>query len=279
MKALETLNPQQRLAAETTEGPLLILAGAGSGKTRVLTVRVAYLISEKNVPPHNILAVTFTNKAASEMRERVTELLSGIRLPSAPLVTTFHSLCVSILRQDIEALEEGFTRSFTIYDTDDSLKTIKACIKELGLDEQQLPPRQALSAISGSKNRGEDEQLFASRLEYTDERRASIAKVFSLYQAKLKSANALDFDELLIKAVRLLRKRPEIRKKYNSRFEYILVDEYQDTNPLQFALIGLLTEDRQNISWWAMIRNRYMASEAQTSPTYFPLNNISLPRK
>ncbi len=247
MKALETLNPQQRLAAETTEGPLLILAGAGSGKTRVLTVRVAYLISEKNVPPHNILAVTFTNKAAGEMRERVTELLSGIRLPSAPLVTTFHSLCVRILRQDIEALEEGFTRSFTIYDTDDSLKTIKACIKELGLDEQQLPPRQALSAISGSKNRGEDEQLFASRLEYTDERRASIAKVFSLYQAKLKSANALDFDELLIKAVRLLRKRPEIRKKYNSRFEYILVDEYQDTNPLQFALIGLLTEDRQNI--------------------------------
>ena len=139
---LSTLNERQREAVEATEGPLLILAGAGSGKTRVITVRIAYLISERHVPPHNILAVTFTNKAAQEMRERVTRLLEGERLTSAPLVSTFHSLCVRMLRRDIEKLEEGYTRSFTIYDQDDSARVVKSCIKDLGYDDQRLGARQ-----------------------------------------------------------------------------------------------------------------------------------------
>ena len=247
MEILDSLNPQQREAVQTTEGALLILAGAGSGKTRVITVRIAYLITEKQVPPYNILAVTFTNKAAGEMRERVEELMKNQRQQSAPLVTTFHSLCVRILRQEIENLAEGYTKSFTIYDTDDSLKVIKACTKDIGFDEKQLAPRQVLNAISGSKNRGEDFELYASKVEYTDERRAAIARIFKLYEERLNNANALDFDDLLIKTVKLLRVSKEVRDKYNDKFKYILVDEYQDTNPLQFALISYLTEKQQNI--------------------------------
>jgi DNA helicase-2/ATP-dependent DNA helicase PcrA len=247
MDILSSLNAQQREAVATTDGALLILAGAGSGKTRVITVRIAHLISEKNVPPYNILAVTFTNKAAGEMRERVEELLKGQSLNSAPLISTFHSLCVRILRQDIEHLQEGYTKSFTIYDTSDSQKVIKACIKDLGLDEKQLSAKSTQSAISASKNRGEDFEMFASRVEYTDERRAAIARVFKMYEERLNNANALDFDDLLIKTVRLLRVSNETREKYNNKFKYILVDEYQDTNALQFALINYLTEKQQNI--------------------------------
>ena len=247
MEILDSLNPQQREAVQTTEGALLILAGAGSGKTRVITVRIAYLITEKNVAPYNILAVTFTNKAAGEMRERVVELMKDQRQQSAPLVTTFHSLCVRILRQDIEQLSEGYTKSFTIYDTDDSLKVIKACVKDIGMDEKQLSARQVLNALSGSKNRGEDFEMYASKVEYTDERRAAIARVFKLYEERLNNANALDFDDLMIKTVKLLRVSKETRDKYNEKFKYILVDEYQDTNPLQFALISYLTEKQQNI--------------------------------
>jgi DNA helicase-2/ATP-dependent DNA helicase PcrA len=247
MDILASLNDRQREAVMTTEGSVLILAGAGSGKTRVITVRIAYLITEKQVAPYNILAVTFTNKAAGEMRERVIELLKGQKLQSAPLVTTFHSLCVRILRQDIEALQEGYNKSFTIYDTDDSIKVIKACIKDVGFDEKQLAPRQVLNAISSSKNRGEDFEMFASQVEYTDEKRAAIARVFKLYEERLNNANALDFDDLMIKTVRLLRISPEVREKYNDKFKYILVDEYQDTNALQFALISYLTEKQQNI--------------------------------
>jgi len=247
MDILASLNPQQIEAVKATDGPLLILAGAGSGKTRVITVRIAYLIAEKGVAPNNILAVTFTNKASAEMRSRVEDLLKGQKLPSAPLISTFHSLCVRMLRQDIEKLEEGYTRSFTIYDTDDSTKVIKACLKELGLDEKQLPPRTVRNAISSAKNSGKDATDFASATEYTDEKRAAIAKAFQMYDARLNKGNALDFDDLLIKTVQLLRRSPETREKYNNRFRYILVDEYQDTNPLQFALISFLTEKQQNI--------------------------------
>src|SRR5215468_6574021 len=247
MDILASLNPQQAEAVKTTEGPLLILAGAGSGKTRVITVRIAYLIAEKNVGPNNILAVTFTNKAAAEMRGRVEELLKGKKLPSAPLISTFHSLCVRILRQDIEKLEEGYSKSFTIYDTDDSTKVIKACIKELGFDEKQVVPRAVRNVISSAKNSGRDATDFASATEYTDEKRAAIAKVFRMYDERLNKANALDFDDLLIKTVQLLRRSAETREKYNDRFKYILVDEYQDTNPLQFSLISFLTEKQQNI--------------------------------
>jgi DNA helicase-2/ATP-dependent DNA helicase PcrA len=245
---LSSLNPEQRTAVEHTEGSLLILAGAGSGKTRVIAHRIAYLIAEKGVAPWNILAVTFTNKAAQEMRQRVQRLLRDQDLPSAPLVSTFHSLCVRILRQDIEKLNEKYSRTFTIYDQDDSLRLIKNCIKDLGYDEKHLGLRATQSAISAAKNRGEDVDAFAARADYVDERRATIARVYATYEERLHANNALDFDDLMIKTVRLLRQVPEVREKYNNKFRYILVDEYQDTNSLQFALISLLTEKQQNIA-------------------------------
>ena len=245
---LESLNEQQREAVKTTEGALLILAGAGSGKTRVIAHRIAYLIAEKGVAPWNILAVTFTNKAAQEMRQRVQRLLHDQELPALPLVSTFHSLCVRILRQDIEKLNDKYSRTFTIYDQDDSLRLIKNCIKDLGYDEKQLGLRATQSIISSAKNRGEDVAAFAARADYVDERRAAIARVFEVYEERLHTNNALDFDDLMIKAVRLLREVADVREKYNKKFRYILVDEYQDTNSLQFALISLLTEKQQNIA-------------------------------
>ncbi len=244
---LSQLNDEQRQAVLATDGPLLILAGAGSGKTRVIAYRIAYLIVEKDVPPYNILAVTFTNKAAQEMRERIQRLLRGQELSSAPWVSTFHSLCVRILRQDIEQLKEGYSRTFTIYDQDDSLRLIKNSIKDLGYDDKHLGARSVQSAISSAKNRGEDVDAFAARADYVDERGAAIARVYKAYEERLQGNNALDFDDLLIKTVRLLRHVPEVREKYNNKFRYILVDEYQDTNSLQFALVSLLTEKQQNI--------------------------------
>jgi len=247
MDLLDQLNDQQREAVVNTEGPLLILAGAGSGKTRVIAYRIAYLILEKKIAPWNILAVTFTNKSAQEMRERVQRLLRGQELSSAPWVSTFHSLCVRILRQDIEHLKEGYTRTFTIYDQDDSLRLIKNALKDLGYDDKHLGPRSVQSAISSAKNRGEDVDAFAARADYVDERRAAIARVYKTYEERLHSNNALDFDDLMIKTVRLLRNTDDVRDKYNRKFRYILVDEYQDTNALQFALVSLLTQQQQNI--------------------------------
>ncbi|MBV9209747.1 MAG: UvrD-helicase domain-containing protein [Acidobacteria bacterium] len=247
MDLLSSLNQQQREAVVETDGPLLILAGAGSGKTRVITVRIAYLIAERGVQPFNILAVTFTNKAAGEMRERVEQLLRGLSLKSAPLISTFHSLCVRILRQHIEVLQEGYTRSFTIYDQDDSVRLVKACIKDLGYDDKQLQQRATQAVISAAKNRGEDAETYAARVEYGDEKRTAIARVFRLYEERLRNNNALDFDDLMIKTVQLLRRSTEVRELYNNKFRYILVDEYQDTNALQFALIRFLTEKQQNI--------------------------------
>ncbi|MDT7540451.1 MAG: ATP-dependent helicase UvrD/PcrA [Acidobacteriota bacterium] len=244
---LSSLNERQREAVTTTEGPLLILAGAGSGKTRVIVHRIAYLISERGVAPYHILAVTFTNKAAGEMRDRVKKLLAGEKLSSAPLISTFHSLCVRILRVQIEKLQEGYTRAFTIYDQDDSLRVVKAAIKDLGYDNERLGARSVQSAISHAKNQGLDSDDYTARVEYADERRAAIARVFKLYEERLVANNALDFDDLMIKTVRLLRKDSEVRDHYNEKFRYILVDEYQDTNTLQFALIRFLTEKQQNI--------------------------------
>lgn len=244
---LSKLNPPQREAVINTDGPLLILAGAGSGKTRVITHRIAYLIADRGVAPYNILAVTFTNKAAGEMRERVEHLLRGLNLSSAPLISTFHSLSVRILRQNIEALKQDYTRSFTIYDQDDSARVVKACLKDAGYDEKQFPVRMVQSVISGSKNRGEGVDLFMTSAGYADEKRAAIANVFRMYEQRLNRNNALDFDDLLIKSVELLRTSAEVRERYNDKFKYILVDEYQDTNSLQFALIHYLTEKQQNI--------------------------------
>src|SRR4029078_8609880 len=195
-----------------------------------------------------ILAVTFTNKAAEEMRLRVQRLLRDQDLASAPLVSTFQSLCVRILRQDIEKLNDKYTRTFTIYDQDASLRLIKNCMKDLGYDAKHLGVRATQSAISSAKNRGEDVDAFAARADYVDERRAAMARVYKLYKERLHANNALDFDDLMIKAVRLLRNVPEVREKYNNKFRYILVDEYQDTNSLQFDLIRLLTQKQQNIA-------------------------------
>jgi DNA helicase-2/ATP-dependent DNA helicase PcrA len=244
---LSQLNEPQREAVNSSDGPLLILAGAGSGKTRVIAHRIAYIIAERNVWPRNILAVTFTNKAAEEMRTRVHKLLGGLELGSAPLISTFHSLCVRILRRDIEALKAGYTRSFTIYDQDDTVRLTRNCIRDLGFDDKQLAPRAVQSTISAAKNRGEDAATFTARAQFVDERRAQIASVFQQYEERLHKNNALDFDDLLIKAVRLLRDVPEVRNRYNDQFRYLLVDEYQDTNSLQFGLIRLLTEKQQNI--------------------------------
>jgi DNA helicase-2/ATP-dependent DNA helicase PcrA len=244
---LSSLNEEQREAVLATDGPLLILAGAGSGKTRVIAHRIAYLIAERGVEPWHIVAVTFTNKAAQEMRHRVDQLLQGLELSSAPLISTFHSLCVRILRRDIQALEQGYTRSFTIYDQDDSLRLVKNCIKDLGFDDKQVGPRAAQSAISAAKNRGQDPDAYAVQAEHISEKHVAIARVFGLYEERLRNNNALDFDDLLIKTVRLLRDVADVREKYNHRFRYILVDEYQDTNSLQFALVSFLTQKQQNI--------------------------------
>src|SRR5216683_2411632 len=222
IELLSQLNEQQREAVTSGDGPLLILAGAGSGKTRVIAYRIAYLIAERGIWPRNIVAVTFTNKAAEEMRNRVSKILEGLELGSAPLISTFHSLCVRILRRDIEALKAGYTRAFTIYDQDDSVRLVKNCIRDLGLDERQLTPRSVQAAISSAKNRGDDAEVFTARAQHIDERRASIARVFQQYEERLQRNNALDFDDLLIRTVRLLRDAAEVRERYNDRFRYIL---------------------------------------------------------
>ncbi|HZS09268.1 MAG TPA: UvrD-helicase domain-containing protein [Blastocatellia bacterium] len=244
---LAALNPQQREAAAIVEGPVLILAGAGSGKTRVITYRVAHLIETVGVRPENILAVTFTNKAAGEMKGRIDALLAKYYASAgrtgAPLLSTFHSLCVRILRRDIEKLNRGYNRSFTIYDTDDQQKLIRGILKEMGYgDDKQVSPRAVQSAISAAKNRGEDPQIYASQADYVNERREIIAQVFKVYEQRLQSSNALDFDDLLIRTVQLLRHSVETRDYYHNRFRHVMVDEFQDTNGIQYALVRLIVE-------------------------------------
>jgi DNA helicase II / ATP-dependent DNA helicase PcrA len=255
MSLLDTLNAEQHEAVTTSEGPLLVLAGAGSGKTRVIVYRIAYLIHEKQVRPDQILAVTFTNKAAEEMKVRVEKLLQelGMRLSAPPLISTFHSLCVRILRRDIDKLGPNkngniYTRDFTIYDSDDQQKLIKGCLKDLEIDVKLLPIRVVQTAISSAKSRGiTAESMASSASQQSDLKKEAIARVFNLYETRLAGSNALDFDDLLLKTVLLLRNSPETRKKYNDWFRYILIDEYQDTNPPQFALVRLLTEQTQNL--------------------------------
>ena len=245
------LNPQQRDAAIHGEGPLLIIAGAGSGKTRVITHRIAYLVDVCGVRPESILAVTFTNKAAQEMRDRVHALLSKSPRSGDPLISTFHSLCVRILRRDIENLGEGFTRNFTIYDADDSARLVKSCMADLHIDEKLVPVRSVHSAISSAKNSGLGPEEYGARsggsAPGAEQRRQTVAAVFKLYESRKTAANALDFDDLLLKTVVLLRRDVETREYYNRRFRYIMVDEYQDTNQPQFALVRLLTEQTQNL--------------------------------
>ena len=244
---LDKLNPQQRAAVEAVDGPLLILAGAGSGKTRVITHRIAYLIEVRNVAPDSILAVTFTNKASAEMAERVDHLLQHRSL-AKPLLATFHSFCVRVLRRDIEALRignEGLTRSFVIYDEADQQAIVKQAMRRMGLDTKQLTPRTVLSRISWAKNHMLDPQEIY--LESTDPVSERIAHIYEIYRKELRKANALDFDDLLLEAVRLLRSSAEVRERYNRRYRYLLIDEYQDTNRPQYELMKLLAGTEHNV--------------------------------
>ena len=248
MDFLSGLNPPQREAVATTEGPLLILAGAGSGKTRVITNRIAHLISANKVPPFSIMAVTFTNKAAGEMRARVESHLEGLELQSSPLVSTFHSFCVRLLRRDGDPLAQirpGFTRTFSIYDDEDQLSIIKSAYKRMGLDDKAIPHRTAMSQISQSKSIKESPQDLYGRA--TDPKLTRIAAVYEEYEKALRQANALDFDDLLLETVRLLAHDQATRDAWNRRLSYVMIDEYQDTNRSQYELMRLLSQRHDNI--------------------------------
>jgi len=251
---LDQLNPQQREAVETTAGPVLILAGAGSGKTRVITYRIAYLVEHKGVMPESILAMTFTNKAAAEMGERVEKLVGGLSI-AKPVISTFHSFCVRMLRRDIEAMRipsatpgqspTGHTKNFVIYDESDQQAVVKGVMKRLGLDDKQLTPRTVLGRISWAKNHMLDPQELY--LQSADPKTERIAHLYEEYRKELRKANALDFDDLLLEAVRLLKSAASVREYYNRRFQYLLIDEYQDTNRPQYELMRMLAGERHNV--------------------------------
>ena len=254
MSFLDDLNPQQREAVETTDGPVLILAGAGSGKTRVITFRIAYLIEKMGVMPESILAVTFTNKASAEMAARVEKLVGGLSV-AKPVLSTFHSFCVRVLRRDIEALRIpstvpgqppiGLTKNFVIYDESDQQQVVKGIMRRMGLDDKQLTPRNVLSRISWAKNHMfEPQDLY---LQSADPKTEKIAHIFEEFRKELRKANAMDFDDLLLEAMRLLKSVAAVREYYNRRFQYLLVDEYQDTNRPQYELMRLLAGDRHNV--------------------------------
>jgi DNA helicase II / ATP-dependent DNA helicase PcrA len=263
---LANMNPQQREGITSVDGAVLLLAGAGSGKTRVITHRIAYLIQERGVSPDNILAVTFTNKAAKEMEERVNKILGHSTL-AKPTLSTFHSFCVRVLRRDIEALRlngKGLTRTFAIYDETDQQAVVKQALKRLGIDDKQLKPRVALGRISWAKNHMIDPQEYF--LASTNPLEEKIAHIFKIYREELAKANALDFDDLLLETVRLLKSSAEVRERYNRKYKYLLIDEYQDTNRPQYELMKLLgthgnvcvvgDEDQSIYSWrGADIRN------------------------
>jgi DNA helicase II / ATP-dependent DNA helicase PcrA len=246
-RLLDNMNPQQQEGIQAVDGPVLLLAGAGSGKTRVITHRIAYLIEERGVPADSILAVTFTNKAASEMAERVDKILGHSSL-AKPLLSTFHSFCVRVLRRDIEALRvngSGLTRNFAIYDEVDQQAVVKTALKRLAIDDKSLKPRVALGRISWAKNHMIDPQEYF--LASTNPMEEKISHIFEIYRKELFKANALDFDDLLLEAVRLLKVVPEVRERYNRRYKYLLIDEYQDTNRPQYELMKLLAGPAHNV--------------------------------
>jgi DNA helicase-2/ATP-dependent DNA helicase PcrA len=241
------MNPQQQEGIKSVDGPVLLLAGAGSGKTRVITHRIAYLIQERGVAADSILAVTFTNKAAKEMAERVDKILGHTSL-AKPMLATFHSFCVRVLRRDIEALRVngvGLTRTFAIYDETDQQAVVKQALKRLAIDDKSLKPRVALGRISWAKNHMIDPQEYF--LASTNPIEEKIAHVFEIYKRELFKANALDFDDLLLETVRLLKSSAETRERYNRRYKYILIDEYQDTNRPQYELMKLLAGSDGNV--------------------------------
>jgi DNA helicase-2/ATP-dependent DNA helicase PcrA len=243
---LEGLNPEQRRAVETTEGPLLIQAGAGSGKTKTLTHRIAYLIASHKATPYNILAVTFTNKAAKEMRERVAQLL-GERAENRsfmPYMGTFHSICVRLLRQDGEHI--GIPRSFVIFDESDRQAAVKQVSKQLMIDEKAFPARALSGLISSAKNDMISPEEYHAMAASPAQQ--SAAQVYPLYQKALREASALDFDDLISRTVSLLQTQPEIRAKWQAQFKYVMIDEYQDTNAAQYSLVNMLTNAKKNIA-------------------------------
>jgi DNA helicase II / ATP-dependent DNA helicase PcrA len=235
------LNPQQAKAVKDTEGPLLVIAGAGSGKTRVLTYRIAYLIKNKNVDPFSILAITFTNKAAKEMKRRVIELVG--RIGEHMWVSTFHSFCARFLRSEIHNL--GMSRNYVIYDEDDSIKLIARTAKEMDVDIKKFPPRSVKAAISDAKNHLIDYEAYSKRS--TDYFEKLVSKIYTSYQERLLQANALDFDDLLVFTVDVLNMFPEVRQRYRKKFQYILVDEFQDTNMAQNEIVMLLGKGHNRI--------------------------------
>lgn len=240
MDYLQNLNPNQELAVTTVEGPLLVVAGAGSGKTRVLTTRIAHLIKAHHIPPYRIAAVTFTNKAAQEMRDRLHTLIG----PSAGQVVmgTFHSLCVRILRS--EAAYAGYGPGFQIFDEGEQLAVIREVCKELNLDPQRIPPRGLLGAISRAKDELITPEEYPAGGDYWEQ---IVVKVYAKYQEKLMASNALDFDDLIMAVVRMFQRHPEVKRKYQERFDHILVDEYQDTNKAQYVLVHMLAQRTGNI--------------------------------
>ena len=248
MDFLASLNPQQRAAASHVEGPLLLLAGAGSGKTRVITHRIAHLVTARRVPGPSILAVTFTNKAAEEMRQRVRALLGNPALSESPLVSTFHSFCVRTLRRDGHSLAQirpGFTPQFTIYDDDDQIALLKSVYRSLGLTEEAVQYRAALSWIGSQKSaKTAPQDAYAAA---TDPRAARLANIYDRYESGLRQSNALDFDDLLLETVRLLAHDENLRARLQRRYEFLLIDEYQDTNRAQYELMRLLSAGSNNV--------------------------------
>jgi len=229
-----SLNPTQREAVAATEGPVLVMAGAGSGKTRVLTYRIAHMVRDLGVSPYEILAITFTNKAAGEMKQRVEALIG--RVAWDMWVSTFHSACVRILRQEIPKF--GYRSSFTIYDESDANRLITMCIKDLDLDTKRFPPRQIKAAISKAKNELVDYETYASRDSgFYHEK---VSDIYRLYQQRLVEASAVDFDDILKLTVELFQAFPEVLERWQNRFRYVLVDEYQDTNHAQYMMVKLL---------------------------------------
>lgn len=239
---LDKLNERQKEAVLATEGPVLVLAGAGSGKTTVLVNRIAYMISEKHIRPWNILAITFTNKAAREMKDRIERLLGDT--VKDMWIGTFHSVCVRILRSCIDLL--GYSRDFVIYDTADTKTVMKECLRELDIDEKSFPVRNVLSIISNAKNDLMDAATFENVYK-SDYRMSIIAKIYYRYQTKLRKNNAVDFDDIILNTVKILSENPDVLSKYQDKFQYILVDEYQDTNNSQYLLINLLAQANRNL--------------------------------
>src|SRR5881296_3046333 len=242
MQFLDTLNPEQREAVLHIRGPLLILAGAGSGKTRIITSRIAYLVGDGHAQPHEVLAVTFTNKAAEEMRGRVASLLGSD--VSGMWVSTFHALCARLLRREAPAI--GLSRDFVIYDSSDQLSVVKQALKQLQIDDNFIQPRAALSRISGAKNRMEGPEAMAESAAW-NRRDEQIVNIYTHYLNALKESNALDFDDLLLKTVDLFEQSERVRRKYSEQFRFVMVDEYQDTNRPQYLLIRGLAAKHRNV--------------------------------